>query len=144
MIFLTDANISHKAARLLEVFDPRNEIRVLDDYFEEATPDIDWMRQVADWNPKPAIICGDGHILKNKAEMMTLRDSDLMFVYLAPGWTKLKWADFAWKIIKAWPGIVNDVKRANRATIFLVHVKSLKVERICLVSDLSKKSKLPR
>lgn len=144
MIFLADANISSKAARLLEVFDPKNEIRVLGDHFEEGKPDIEWMRQVAEWDPKPAILCGDGQILKNKAEMMTLRDSDLMFVYLAPGWTKLKWAHFAWKIIKAWPGIVKDVERANRATIFLVHVTSLKVERICLVSELSKKTKPPR
>ena len=76
--------------------------------------------------------------------MMTLRDSDLMFVYLASGWTTLKWEEFAWKIIKAWPRITNNVRRANKATIFLIHVKSLKVERICLVSELSKKTKLSR
>lgn len=144
MIFLADANVSPKAVRLLEVFDPRNEIRAHGNYFEEGTPDVDWMRQVAEWNPKPAIVCGDGNILRNKAEMVTLRDSDLMFVYLAAGWTNLKWDDFAWKIIKAWPSIVNEVKRANRATIYQVHVKTLKVELICLVSELSKKSKPPR
>lgn len=144
MIFLADANISPKAARLLEVFDSRNEIRAHGDHFEEGTPDVDWLSKVAEWNPKPAIICGDGNILRNKAEMVTLRDSGLMFVYLASGWTKLKWEEFAWKIIKAWPGITNEVRKALRATIFQVHVKSLKVERICLVSELSKKSKPPR
>lgn len=145
MIFLTDENISHKAARLLEVFDHRNEIRAHGDYFEKGTPDVDWMRQVAEWNPKPAIICGDGWILRNKAEMVTLRDSDLMFVYLASGWMTLKWEEFAWKIIKAWPSIASEVHKANRATIFQVHVGgSLKVERICLVSELSRKTKPPR
>lgn len=128
MIFFADENLPHKAARLLEVFDPSHEIRTLRDYFEPGTPDIEWLGAIAQWPEKPTVLCGDGRILRNKAESAALRDAQLNFVYLAPGWTQLPWHDFAWKIIKAFPAITQRVQTVLRPTVFRVSVKHLKVE----------------
>lgn len=139
MNFFADENISPTAARLLDVFDQENEIRALEDRFGQGKPDTDWLSALGEQSPKPVIISGDGRILKNKAELLALRQANLMFVYLAPGWTRLRWEDFAWKIIKAWPSIVQNVNTTMKPTIFEVRVKNLKVERRCLVAELGKK-----
>lgn len=135
MIFFADENISHRAARILEIFDPKNEVRALEHCFEKGTPDTEWMRAVGTWSPKPTILGGDGRILRNKVECGVLHDCDLMFVYLASGWTKIPWEEFAWKIIKAWPSIVQNVAKALQPTIFEVKLKTLKTERIGLTSE---------
>ena len=95
MIFLTDENISFRAARMLEHFDSDNRIRALEDHFPNGTKDPVWLAELGTWSPKPVVICGDGCILKNQAEAAALRDAALMFVYLAPGWTNLHWSVFA-------------------------------------------------
>lgn len=139
MIFVTDENFMVRGARLLEVFDRENEIRALTSLYPAGTEDVDWLRKLAEQNPKPVVVGGDGRILRNPAESQVLRECDLMFVYLAPGWTNLVWSVFAWKIIKAWPDIVRNVTQAMRPTIFEVSCSSLKVERRGLVADLKKR-----
>lgn len=122
---------------MLEAFDRRHKVSAHDDYFGQATSDIEWLASIGCWSPKPVVICGDGRILKNKAERAVLRDQQLMFVYLAPGWTNLNWAsDFAWKIVKVWPEIVSEVQRAREPTIFEVAPKSLKVSLMQKVRDI--------
>lgn len=137
MRFFADENISPRAVRLLEAFDDDCEIRALEHFFDKGTPDTEWLSAVASWSPKPVVLGGDGRILRNKVERATLRDCDLMFVYLAAGWTKIRWQEFAWKIIKAWPSIVENVSRALRPTVYEVKLKTLKIERIRLVAELA-------
>ena len=136
MIFLMDENISPHAARMLGHFDRKNEIRALEDHFEKGTPDVVWLTEVATWDSKPVIVGGDGRILKNPAERAALRSADLMFVYLASGWTKLPWEEQAWKIVKVWPAIVQNVVKTRHPTVFEVSVRSLKVDRFKLVADI--------
>lgn len=123
---------------MLEHFDRQNEIRELEACFPKGTPDIQWIPEVASWDPQPTVVCGDGRILKNRAELAALRDANLMFVYLASGWTNLAWADFAWKIVKVWPDIVRNVEKTRKPTIFEVAVRTLKVARIGLVSEIGR------
>jgi hypothetical protein len=126
--FFTDENISHRVAKLLEAFDARIEVRFFDGEFDKGKPDVEWLRDIAQWQPKPVVLGGDGRILRNRAELRVLKECDMMFVYLAPGWTNLPWHDFAWKIIKAWPAIVDNVTRARQPSIFEVSASTLKVE----------------
>jgi len=136
LTFFADENVSHRAAKLLQAFDSSNEIRAFDDHFAKGCPDIKWMESVSHWSPKPAIIGGDGRILRNRAEATVLKACDLMFVYLAPGWVHLSWNDFAWKIVKAWPAIVRNVDLARRPTLFEVSASTLKVEGRGAIVDL--------
>lgn len=64
MIFFVDENISYRAAQILEIFDRDNEIRAHRDYFSPATPDVTWLAQISEWDPKPVVVCGDGRILR--------------------------------------------------------------------------------
>jgi hypothetical protein len=129
MTFFADECFMYEANALLEAFDRDNQIVPLLDRFEKATPDTVWIPSIAKWPEKPVVICGDGRILKNKAELQTLRAAQLMFVYLAPGWTNTPWPIFAWKIIKVWPTIVDSTARTLRPTVFEVRVATLKVEK---------------
>jgi hypothetical protein len=40
-----------------------------DDRFGETTPDVEWLKTLADDDPRWVIISGDGRILKNKGEL---------------------------------------------------------------------------
>ncbi len=96
------------------------------------------MPTVAAMQPKPTILCGDGQILNNDAELATLKSCELMCVFLTPQWMKnTPWPDFAWKIVKAWPGVVEQVEKARAATVFRLGAGSaLKCESVSLVSQL--------
>ncbi len=135
MIFFTDENISQYLARMLVHFDRKNEIRAHVDYFDPATPDTEWMREIADWGSDVITVCGDGRILKNNAEKKVLKECDLMFVHLARGWTNMPWEQLAWKFIKAWPPIVKEVSQANFPMLFQVSLKG-KVTSMGRISSL--------
>ncbi len=139
MIFFLDESVPYPTARLLESFDRSNKIRALLDYFDAGVADVEWMEAVSQWDPKPAIVAGDGRILRNEAELATLKHAALSFVCLRPGWTELDWKkDFAWKIIKLWPSITAEVERAREPTLFAVGCgKQAKVERIRKIAELT-------
>jgi len=138
VIFFTDENISKKAAQMLDIFEPKHEVRACLDYFDEGTPDIEWIHAIASWNEgeSTVAVCGDGRILRNKAEKRVLKECKLMFVYLAPGWTNLQWPVFAWKIVKVWPDIVRNVEQARYPMVFEVASSSLKIQSRGRISNL--------
>jgi hypothetical protein len=129
MIFFTDECFMYRANALLEAFDRENQIRALLDHFDRGTPDVVWIQKVAEWSPKPIIVCGDARILRNKVERNVLREAQLTFVCLSSGWTNLPWDVFAWKIIKVWPTIVQTAGSVIRPTVFEVSPQTLKVEK---------------
>lgn len=138
MIFLADENISHRAAHMLDWFDKDNEIRAHKDHFEPGTSDVVWIREVGTWNPKPVILGGDARILRNKVEKATLREADLMFVYLAGGWIRLAWPEFAWKLVRAWPHVAEAVKAYRHPTLLEVPISSQKIMHRGRVAELGK------
>lgn len=143
MRFFMDRNLPKQMARLLEAFDRTSEIRHLDDSeFADTTADIDWLRTISKWNPKPVVLCGDGRILRHPAESQALRAAELTFFHLAEGWVNLQWNDQAWKIIKVWPGIVRDAQ-PRRPTVYRVTVQ-LKVELYCLTDQLGREPRRGR
>ena len=134
MIFFTDENIPKWAAYMLDIFDRDHNIRASVDYFDEGTKDEEWIRAVARWDD-PVAVCGDGRILKNRAERRVLKECGLMFVFLARGWTNLPWPDYAWKIVKVWPAIVKNVRQVRYPVLFEVTPR-LKIQLRCRISDL--------
>ena len=107
MKFFTDENFMHPAALLLQAFDHNNEIIPLVEYYKgrKGVPDTEWIGDVSQWDEKPIVVCGDGHILTRPIERKALVDAKLTFVHLARGWTNLEWNTFAYKIIRVWPAI---------------------------------------
>ena len=135
MIFFFDENIIEHVARILAAFDREHEMRHAVDHFERGTPDTEWIPAVASWKGDPVAVCADGRILRNKVERKVLKDSGLMFVYMASGWTNTPWVDYAWKIVKVWPQIVRNVGEARYPMVFEVSV-GLKVQEIGRVDRL--------
>lgn len=139
MKFFMDRNLPQQLARLIEAFDRTCEVRHLDDEFADTTPDTEWIGALSQRTPKPAVICGDGRILSNPAEMQALRGADLTFFHMAKGWVNLQWEEQAWKMIRVWPNIVADAS-PRRPTIFRVTIRE-KVERICYTDELGRSSR---
>ena len=132
---MTDENFTPKMAQLLSAFDRTYTITPLTDHFARSTPDVDWMRGLSTWDPAPAVLCGDGRILRNRVERTVLKEADLMFVYLASGWTNIPWPVQAWKIIKVWPDIIKEVSRSRDPSLIEITVK-LKVDNKGPISRL--------
>ncbi len=135
MIFLTDENISPRAAYMLDQFDHKHEVRAFVDYFKEGTPDTEWMLAVASWEDTTIAVSADGRISRNEVERQVLKECELMFVYLAPGWVHLGWEKYAWKIIKAWPAIASIVEQARYPMLFEVSTLG-KVRALARISKL--------
>lgn len=123
---------------MLALFEEKHQIRAYLDYFSPGTPDTEWMPKVASWdeNDSTIVISGDGRILRNEVEKQVLKECKLMYVYLSPGWTHVKWSDYAWKIIKAWPGIIKNVEQARFPMLFQVGVANLQIQTFGLISKL--------
>jgi len=137
MRFFLDRNVSKQMARLIEVFDRDHEVRHLDTAgFAHDTPDIEWMAMLAEEQPRPVIVSGDGRILRNAAEAQVLARSGLTFFHLAEGWINLPWDEQAWKIIKVWPSIVKDAQ-PRKPSVFRVTING-KVELHGLTEELGK------
>jgi len=137
--FFLDANISDRLARILEIFDVENQIRALSDEFAPNTPDVEWLGTLARESEKSAVLCGDGRILRNRAEAQVLRESGLTMFVLAPGWMNLRWEDQAWKMLKTWPRIVDNALKVRRPSIFRVPVSGDKVEFLFFTAELPKR-----
>ena len=122
---------------MLKYFEHKHEVCALTDLCDKGTKDVDWMRKIiAKWGSSVVALCGDGRIIKNKVERKVLKECNLMFVHLAPGWTNLDWPMWGWKIIKVWPNIVEQVEQAPCPMLFEVKVGSLKVLAISRISAL--------
>ena len=121
---------------MLSHFEQHHQVRALLDYFDRGTPDTKWMSVIASWGENTTIVCADGSILKNRVERQVLKECNLMFVCLSPGWVHLQWSDYGWKIIKAWPDIVKNVEQASKPMVFEVMVGSLKIQSYGPVQNL--------
>lgn len=124
------------AVALLDAFDKTHTIHWGPDLFGRGADDVDWIPQAASLMPKPIIVSGDGRILRNAVERQKLKEGDLTYVHLAPGWTNTPWNDYAWKIVKAWPRIVDAVSLIREPTVFEVSVSGLKTKKLSLTRDL--------
>lgn len=122
MNFFLDENLSNRYGPLLSAFDRKNTIECHHEAFDAGIPDADWLTVLGKRDNKPAIICGDGRILSNPAELAALKGAELTFVCLRPGWTTMNWNDQAWKIIRCWPDIVKYVENARLPSVFDVAV----------------------
>ena len=123
---------------MLGYVEPRHQVRAHLDYFKGGTPDTEWLREVASWNEDETtvVVCGDSRILKNKVERQVLKECELMFVLLSPGWLHLKWSVYSWKIVKAWPDIVKNVEQARYPMVFEVMAGTLRINPKGRVSKL--------
>ncbi len=94
--------------------------------------------ELAQSNPRPAVVSGDARILRNPAERQVLRDTNLTFFLFAEAWQNLPWAERAWKTVRIWPLIV-EAAHAKRPSVFRVPIAALKVEFLSPTADLGRR-----
>jgi len=132
MRFFFDRNMPPQLARMVDVLEREHAVRSYydDDRFDDTTPDVEWIKVLADDDPAWIIVSGDGRILKNKTELSALKEARLTFFCLSRQWMHMKIYEQAWKFIKVWPEIVENAKGSTPRIYEISGGAGLKVERV--------------
>jgi len=107
---LFDTNLPPKLARTLNYLEGDEGIQVihLNDKFPPYTPDVEWIKKLSreeDW----FIITRDNQIRKRSHERKAWQESQLPIVFLEKGWINLNLWEIAWRFIKYWPELKNNI-----------------------------------
>lgn len=113
-------------------------VKYHDDHFAPTTTDVDWLRAVGAWTPKPIVVSGDVRILKKPDELRELVNQNLTFVFLSGGWTNIPFGDCVWKFFKAWPAILRETSRCRQPTAFKVSHSNSAIEVYGITKGLIK------
>ncbi len=133
--FFFDRNLPVALARMLGHYPIGATITYLDDRFERTAPDSEWLLAIAEWDPIPVVMSGDGRILRNPAEAQVLRGLPISFFLFASGWFKLPWREFAWKAVKIWPEVV-AAAAPRQPTVFRIPVSAQRIETVGLTKEI--------
>ncbi len=79
--------------------------------------DTEIIRTLRDDNPNWVFVGGDGKILRNRVELATLAECDLMSVLLNASWCSKKIEDTCWMMVKLWPRLTAEVERLRAHSI---------------------------
>lgn len=122
---------------MLDAFDQNIAVRSILDFADKGMSDVDIFGLLGAMPDKPTLVTQDGRILKRPAERAALKSVDISVVFLANGWMSFAWQEKAWRLVKAWPGVSNEICRCIKPTIFELQAgSSLKTRRICFTCDL--------
>jgi len=122
-------------ARMIDAFERDHTIRHHDEdpRFTPTTADTEWISIFGGDDPPWIIISGDGRILRNKSELAALREAKLTFFCMSKQWMHMSKHEYAWKLLRVWPEIVENARLATSPMLFEVSGgKSTKVDLIRL------------
>jgi hypothetical protein len=106
---------------MLSIYEGRkgNDVRHHDDdqRFTITSQDTEIIKTLYQEDPSWIFVGGDGKILKNKAEIETLREYNLMYLLFHSNWCEKKIEDTCWMLIKIWPKVVSEVGRLKVPSI---------------------------
>lgn len=123
MKFLLDNNVSPKLARALHELcaDSGHQVYALRDRFAPATPDAEWLAELADQG-EWIVVTQDRRIARNPDERETWRRGGLPTFFLTSGWASLEFWPKAEKLVHAWPALLRQALDARMGVAFLLHV----------------------
>lgn len=93
----------------------------LTEKFCRDTPDIDWIQALRDeggW-----IIISQDQFKKSDLEKQALRSCGLVVFCLGKNWSKMKYWDKAYQLVRWWPSIINQAERISGGAAFRVQWK---------------------
>ena len=108
-----------------------NTVVHLRDKFSPSTPDVSWIRTLAE-EREWIIISADYRITKNPANRKAWKESGLQGFFLKPGWAEQKLWLYASRFIGWWPNIVAAAKVMPKGSSFLVPFRGTKFETLNL------------
>jgi hypothetical protein len=120
--FFFDNNISTKLAKSVHVLiEPEHQVVHLKDRFAANTTDEAWMTALAG-EPDWIIVSADLRIRKNPLEVEAWKAAGHTVFFLKDRWIELDFWTQAWKLVKAFPEIVEQAQRAKPGEAFVVSV----------------------
>jgi hypothetical protein len=118
--FFLDNNLTTKLARGFHQFVlGEHEVVHLRDRFSRDTPDVEWMRQLADetgW----VILSGDVAIGRNPYEIEAWKAAGHTIFFLKAGWTNIEFWQQVQKLARCFPDIIDRARRSKPGNSFLV------------------------
>ncbi len=131
MKFFADACVPVDVARLLNAYTHETVVAHLTESFSHDAPDVEWIRDVGKWDPRPIVLSGDQRILRNPDELKCLTESGLTWFFLKKGWMNLPIAEVKWRAVRAFGSILKAVTDLGDPTVFEVSVKTMRPQVVC-------------
>jgi hypothetical protein len=119
-----DNNLPPKLAKTLSCLEGSDGIPIehLKDKFSPDTPDVEWLKKLSgegNW----FIITRDNQIRNRSHERKAWQESHLPVVFLQKSWMNHNLWEIAWRFIKYWPELKQNVLRNKKANSFLLSIK---------------------
>ncbi len=122
MRFFFDNNISTKLSKSVHVLvEPEHQVVHLKDRFAANTTDEAWMT-VLSGEPDWVIVSADLRIRKNPHEVAAWKAAGHTTFFLKDRWIEMDFWTQAWKLVKCFPDIVVQARRAKPGDAFVVTV----------------------
>ncbi len=107
MNFLFDENLPHSLAAAIDALHSHanrgGRVLSVRDRTWEGYDDRDWIRLLSENRESWIVVTRD----KMRNEIEIIRQSNLTWVIMHRGWARIPYWDVAWKLVKAWPEIVD-------------------------------------
>ncbi|MCL1931860.1 MAG: DUF5615 family PIN-like protein [Treponema sp.] len=120
---LFDNNMPPKLAKTLSFLEGDDGITVehLKDKFPPDTTDIEWIRKLAkegSW----FVITQDNQIRKRSHERKAWQESHIPIIFLQKSWINHDLWEMAWRLIKYWPHLKENIKRNRKNESLLLTI----------------------
>lgn len=127
MKLLLDNNLPPALAHALSALcEPENEVVALRDKSPENVEDVDYfgaLKSEGNW----AVVSGDRKITRVPHERAAWRESGLTVFFLERGWSKLRYWDICWRLVRWWPTILVHAQTTEAGISYLVPITSTKL-----------------
>jgi len=130
MTFFIDANITIRAATVLENVFFKHRFKSIEDEFGAGVKDVEWLRQIAKRKDRPTVLSCDAKILADPIERKALEEAGVSYVLLTKGWANMPWTEQAWRLIKIWPRVVAAVSLKDEPCVFRILSATLLVQEV--------------
>ncbi|ODU02067.1 MAG: hypothetical protein ABS79_00925 [Planctomycetes bacterium SCN 63-9] len=121
MKFFFDRNVCVRTARILSVYEGPNGCHVRhhndDGRFTRTSPDTEIIKTLYDEDPNWIFVGGDGKIMRNKAELLALRECNLTYLFLHNNWCNKRIEDTCWMMLKIWPRVKSEISCLKQHSI---------------------------
>jgi len=124
MNFFFDNTMSPRLARAINALvEPEgHSVQALRELFPTDAFDETWIPKLSSFEGEWVVVTHDRAITRRPHERAALEATDLRICFLSSAWANHDGLGQAWRLIKYWDKIVQNVSKANRGTSFLLQL----------------------
>lgn len=129
MRFFLDNNLPPELAGRLDGYDrPSVRVEHLTRTFASQTPDVEWVRSLAESPDPPFVVTRDRKMNKRIEEVRAIADGGLSVFFLMDPWPKYDIHNLTWRLFRVWPAIVSHALTVwgdGRPAVFIVEERKI-------------------